>query len=69
MSKDQWSRKMRPNEKGTRGRRSSFTLEELGRIADLLGQPPGWPFITREQLREYIRDLDPFVLKRIREGR
>jgi hypothetical protein len=38
MDRWDWSRKVR--QAG-----SSFTIEELGRIADLLDAPAGWPFI------------------------
>jgi hypothetical protein len=34
-----WSKKIR-------NAGSSFTVEELGRIADLLDAPPGWPFLS-----------------------
>jgi hypothetical protein len=29
-------------------RGSQFTIEELGRIADILDAPPGWPFLPWE---------------------
>lgn len=41
MEKWDWSRKVRLD-------RSSFTIEELGKIAELLKAPMGWPFIPIE---------------------
>lgn len=35
---DRWYRKMT-------GRGSTFTLDELGRVADALEAPPAWPFV------------------------
>jgi hypothetical protein len=67
ISKDQWSRKMRVNEKGTGGQGASFTLGEIARLADLLHCAPGWPFIDRAALEEYVRDLDPVTLRWIRD--
>jgi hypothetical protein len=41
LAKWDWSKKVR--NKG-----SSFTVAELGLIADLLDAPPGWPFLPEE---------------------
>lgn len=45
ISKDQWSRKMALNEAGTGGKKTSFSYDELSRIANYFGADPGWPFI------------------------
>lgn len=45
ITKDQWSRKKKLNADGTGGTRTSFTYEELTRIANYFGADPGWPFI------------------------
>ncbi len=44
-----WSRKVRLDG-------SSFTLDEIGRIADVLEAPPGWPFLP-EEIGEMVRHL------------
>lgn len=41
LAKWDWSRKVRRDG-------SAFTIEECGRIADLLDAPPGWPFLPEE---------------------
>jgi hypothetical protein len=41
LEKWDWSRKVRLD-------RSSFSIEELSRIADYLSAPPGWPFLPAE---------------------
>ena len=45
-----WSRKVRLD-------RSAFTIAELGKIADILEAPPGWPFVAEEvgELLERVR--------------
>ncbi|HET8539995.1 MAG TPA: hypothetical protein VFL83_09010 [Anaeromyxobacter sp.] len=68
ISKDQWSRKMRVNDKATGGRGASFTLAEIARLADLFHSPPGWPFIDKAALEQYVRNLDPLMLRWIRNG-
>ena len=45
ISKDQWSRKQNVQVGGMRGKGSTFTYEELSRIATYFGADPGWPFI------------------------
>lgn len=51
MEKWDWSRKVRLD-------RSSFTIDELGRIADFLAAPVGWPFVPTE-LGEILDRLKP----------
>ena len=41
IDKTQWSKKVR-------ARGSSFTVEELGQLADLFTAPPGWPFVSED---------------------
>jgi hypothetical protein len=41
MAKDLWSRKMSRS-------RSSFSLEELGQVADFFHAPPGWPVLDAD---------------------
>lgn len=44
LSEDVFSRKLRQA-------RSSFTLEELGLVADFFGAPPGWPMVDADARR------------------
>jgi hypothetical protein len=67
ISKDQWSRKMRVNAKGVGGHGSSFTLDEIAKIADALHPGvPGWPFVDDQELKQYVRDLDPLEIRFLR---
>lgn len=64
MTKDQWWRKTHLNEKGTGGKGSSFTWEELTRLAALLDAPPGWPFIDWEHARSIQEAADALRAQR-----
>lgn len=44
LTKDKYSRKIRMS-------RSTFTLEELGLIADFFDAPPGWPVVDADVRR------------------
>lgn len=45
ISADQWSRKMQVNAQGTGGKKTSFTYDELTRVANHFNAPEGWPFM------------------------
>lgn len=51
ISPDQWSRKSRLNRAGNGGKGTSFTLDELSRIADYFDAGPGWPFVDWDYAR------------------
>lgn len=56
ISEAQFSKKMRQH-------LSTFTLEEIGAIADVLEAPPGWPFLDTEST-DLLAAVQAFLAKR-----
>ncbi len=66
ISKDQWSRKMKVNPQGTGGTRTSWTYEELTKLAAHFSADPGWPFIEWSEATAVRRALE--ALERLSSG-
>lgn len=61
MGKDEWSRKVRAT-------RSTFSVMELGILADLWACPVGWPFVDAERGKA-LEALEAEALRRLAHPR